>query len=157
MPDANKSVMDKWVGAIVKAILGRAKTAILLWHSLGRIIILRYLELLNPGKIVKGALLVAGFSEDLNILQITNFLSKSVDCAKIKPHSKNFVALNPDDYHYVPLRNGYLFEKELGAHLYVKYMGHFQMDELPIVLQILMDMAANASPPVSQTRRKQRK
>ena len=100
---------------------------------------------MKEGERICGAVLVAGFSNDINFPEIMSFLDKPVDWEKIKEHCKKFVAINSDNDEYVPLREGEVFKEKLGAELIVKHnMGHLGVDdnitELPEVLDSLLKM-----------------
>ena len=143
MPNANFPQQSEWVSYLA-TLVGRPDTdTYFMGHSLGAITILRYLETLPEEHKVGGAVMVAGFSDDINIKELTNFYQTPIMWSKIKRHSTNFVAIHSDNDYYVPLFHGDVFEKYLDAKLIVvPGMKHFSGDdgiiELPVVYDEIM-------------------
>ena len=114
-------------------------------HSLGCITILRYLEGLAPGKEIKGAVLVGGFTDPLGYKELENYFQKPINWEKIKHHCRNFTAINSDNDPYVPLKHVDVFRESLGAKVIIEHgKGHMSVDEnmieLPSVLEAIMDL-----------------
>ncbi|MFH1750643.1 MAG: alpha/beta fold hydrolase [Candidatus Micrarchaeota archaeon] len=147
MPNPSMPNMGEWVDRIIREIGRPDKDCILVGHSLGCIAILRYLEGLGKDESVGGAVLVAGFSDNLGMFLFNSFFSSPLDWKGIKSHCNKFVAIHSDNDRYVPLRHGDIFRRELRAKLVVKKgMGHFSGDEgcteLPVALDAVLGIAA---------------
>jgi uncharacterized protein len=150
MPDTQAPQLSKWLPKL-RAVAGEPdKDLYLIGHSAGVATILRYLEGLKDGQKVGGAVLVAGFTEDLGFKELKNFFEKPLDFAKIRDHAKSFVAINSDNDPYVPVRYGQILRDELGAKLVIKHkMQHFSghvgdpgaCDSLPDVALSVLAMA----------------
>lgn len=146
MPDTTHPVMDKWVEHLAKIVGKPDKECYLVGHSLGCITILRYLETLEQGAEIGGAVMVVGFSDNLGYKELNTFFTKPIDWNKIKKHCKKFVAIHSDNDPYVPLKHGDIFKEKLNAEVIVKQnMKHFSgdegMTELPVVLESILKIS----------------
>lgn len=146
MPDTEHPVMDKWVGKLAEVVGTSDKELFLVGHSLGNITILRFLETLEKDQEIGGAVLVAGFSDNLGFKELDSFFTKPVDWDKINSHCKKFIAINSDNDKYVPLKHGDIFKEKIGAEVIVKHnMGHIGVDdnvtELPDVLESVLKIS----------------
>lgn len=146
MPDTNRPKMKAWVDHLTKTVKKPGEDCYFVGHSLGCITILRFLETLEAGEKVGGAVLVAGFTNNLDFKELDSFFTKSIDWKKLKKQCKRFVAIHSDDDPYVPLKHGKIFEKKLGAELIVKPgMKHFSSEdgsfELPVALNSLLKIS----------------
>lgn len=146
MPDSAQPKCGEWVGHLQKLVGVPDENTFFVGHSLGPIAILRYLESLSAGMRIGGAVLVAGFSESLGILETEDFFTIPVDFEKIKKVCPKFVAINSDDDPYVDLRHGRILEEKLGAELIVMHeCGHLNAGngffELPAALEKILEMA----------------
>ena len=141
MPDTEHPKMDAWVKQLAKTVGIPDKDCYFVGHSLGCITILRYLESLK-GQVVGGAVLVAGFSDNLGFKEIDSFFAKPLDWKKIKSRCSKFTAIDSNTDRYVPLRHAKIFREKLGAEaVVVKKMGHFsRVKELPVVLEAVLKM-----------------
>lgn len=145
MPNPAEPQLNEWLNKI-KGIVGQPdERTFFVGHSLGCYTIAKYLEGLEAGLKVGGAVLVAGFSGRLNIPEIENFYKNPLDWEKIKNHTKKFVAIHSDDDFYVPIERGEELKEKLGAKLIIqKRMKHFSggegISELPIALDSLLEI-----------------
>lgn len=129
MPDAERPVIDVWV-PFLKHLAGKPDgRTFFVGHSIGGQTILRYLETLSAGTQVGGAVLVAGWvhlkpaaTEDEESLAVaTPWLQRPLNWPKIRKHAKLFAAIMSDDDPYVPVEDGKLFVRELGAKLIIEH------------------------------------
>jgi len=145
MPDTMHPKVHEWVRHtehLVNITGGPDENCYFVGHSLGCIAILRYLETLSNEK-VGGAILVAGFSDDLGYEEFLNFFTAPILWDEIKTHCKKFVAIHSDNDPYVPLEQGNVFKEKLGAELIIEHnMKHYSAEdgitELPIALEVLL-------------------
>ena len=151
MPDANTPTMEKWVSYLTEIVGAPDKKTFLVGHSLGCIAILRYLETLKEGQKIGGAILVAGFGEDLDYKaykgELSSFFKTTPDWEKIRDHCKQFVAVHSTDDPWVSIKNNKLFQEKLNAKSVIQHnMKHYSGDdgvtELPVVLEELLRMQA---------------
>jgi hypothetical protein len=141
LPDTDTPKMDAWIGALSRLIGKPDSDTYLIGHSLGCIAILRYLESLGGRDRVGGAVLVAGFTDDLGESALSDFYRTQIGWGRIRLCCSNFVALTSDDDPWVPLRYGDILREKLGAKLVVEHgMGHFNMSDLPMALDAVMEM-----------------
>ncbi len=144
MPEPDFPKQDAWVGRLSETVGAPDKECFFVGHSLGCITILRYLETIESR--VGGAVLVAGFSDNLGFAELDDFFRKPIDWEKIKSNCGKVVAVHSDNDPYVPLEHGEIFREKLGANLVVKPgMKHFSGDEgmtsLPAVLDSVLNIA----------------
>ncbi len=139
MPDSENPKLAAWLETLRKAVGGPDAETFMVGHSLGCITILRYMQGLGDEDKIGGAVLVAGFTEDLGIKQIVNFLDGPVDWKRINARCKRFVAIASDNDGYVPLRQSEILKEKLGAKVLMQQgMGHFNMAELHVALNELL-------------------
>lgn len=123
-PDAPKQLL--WVPYLAEQIGVPDKDTYLIGHSVGCITILRYLESLQEGQQIGGAVMVAGFADDLGFAELKNFFLAPIDFEKIKKRCQKFVGIYSDNDPFVPLENAGIYEQKLGAKKIIKHaMGHF--------------------------------
>jgi len=126
MPDTEHPRQDAWVPKLRELIGKPDEELILIGHSVGCITILRYLESLQANKKIKGAVLVAGFTDDLGYEELKNYFETPIDFEAIKSHCPKFVAIHSDNDPYVNLKHADIFKEKLNAEIIVKKgMGHF--------------------------------
>ncbi len=143
MPDTNNPKIDKWIAEMERVIGIPDKDCYLIGHSLGCVAILRYLEKISGYGSIGGALLIAGFCEDLGIDEVRNFVAKPFEWEKIKAGCRGFVAIHSDNDHYIALKHGYVFREKLGTELVIEHsMGHFSnAEKLPSALNSVLKLA----------------
>lgn len=138
--------IKRWVPHLQKLIKKSDENTYLVGHSAGCITILRWLETLGLGQRIGGAVLVAGFTDDLGYKELSNYFKTPIGWRKIKSHCKNFVVIHSKNDPYVPFRHGLIFKKKLGAKLIVRpNMKHFSGGEgcvtLPDVVREIFMMS----------------
>jgi len=126
-PDTDEPKFEPWIEEFQKAVGKPDEELYLIGHSLGCITIMRYLETLGEKEKIGGAVLVAGFSEDIGLPEIKSFLEIPVDYEKVKNSVKNKItAIFSDNDPYVDLKFADIFKKKLDAKVIVKHKaGHF--------------------------------
>ncbi|UCD07446.1 MAG: serine hydrolase family protein [Candidatus Aenigmatarchaeota archaeon] len=146
MPDTDHPKMNEWLEFLIKTVSNPNKDCYFVGHSLGCITILRYLETLEEGQEIGGAVLVAGFCDNLGYEEINSFFEKPIDWDKINSHCKKFIAINSDNDPYVPLKHADIFKEKLGAEVLIKHnMKHFSVDdginELAVALEAVLKIS----------------
>lgn len=112
-------------------------------HSAGCITILRYFETLSGKEKSGGAVLVAGFTDDLGYKELSNFFVNPIDWKKIKSNCRKFVAINSDTDPFVPLKHAKFFEEKLGAKVLIEHdKGHFTNESPEFVTKLESVIAA---------------
>ncbi|HLD83996.1 MAG TPA: alpha/beta hydrolase [archaeon] len=147
MPKAMK--VREWVAAISKAAAKPDDDTYFIGHSLGCISILRYLETLPAGSKAGGCVFVAGFSNNTNVPEISEFYSLPLGIKKARLHAGNVTVILSDNDDVVPLAAGKAFAIKLGAKVVIveKGMGHFAgsdgITELPSALEAVISRSPN--------------
>lgn len=146
MPNTDHPKMNEWISHLAKRVGAPDEDCYFLGHSLGSIAILRYLENLEHNQKIGGAAMVAGFTDDLGIDELSDFFQTPIEWDKIRSHCNKFVAINSDNDPYVNIEYGHIFEKELDAKLIMEEgKGHFSSAEgtlqLPSALNAILEMA----------------
>lgn len=120
MPNTDNPDEGEWVTKMHEVIGTPDEETYLVGHSLGGIAILRYLESLEEGGKIGGAVFVAGFAEPVGISEVENFFTRAVDFAKVRASTaKGFAVIRSDNDPYVPARLGDDLAQKLGAELLV--------------------------------------
>ena len=143
MPETNFPKLSGWLPKLKQVAGNPDENTCLVGHSLGCITILRYLESLKENEVIGGAVLIAGFTDDLGHKEISNFFETPINFEEIKKHCKKFIAIHSDNDPHVALKYGDIFKEKLGAEVIVKHnMKHFSgedgITELPIALEELL-------------------
>lgn len=153
-PETELPKQDKWVPYLAKQVGTPDENLYLIGHSVGCVTIMRYLETLEAGQKIGGAVLVAGYTDDLGFKELENFFQTPLDFEKIKTGSKNgFVAIHSDNDQYVDMKYADILKEKMGADVVVKHaMGHFSgpiekeesCTELPDVVQAIERLSAES-------------
>ncbi|MBW2996796.1 alpha/beta hydrolase [Candidatus Woesearchaeota archaeon] len=147
MPNAEEPEIDAWVGHLAEQVGTADSDTFLVGHSIGCQTVLRYLERLEEGVKVGGAVLVAGwmhlkpvvFEEEGAEDVARPWIDTPIDWEKIRSHCDRFLAVFSDDDPYVPLDDSKIFEEKLGARIIVEkglqhMNGEAGVTELPSIL-----------------------
>lgn len=151
LPDADNPRIDKWVPALAQAVGVADSQTYFVGHSMGCQTIVRYLETLQDGVKVGGAVFVAGFLkpliglEDKNAEEIHKYWHvMPFDFEKLKLHLPKSIAIFSDDDPLVSIENAEDFKSKLGSEIIVEHQkGHFSgrrdgAHQVPIVLEKLL-------------------
>ncbi len=146
MPDTKKPKMDAWLDFLIETVGEPKNDDYFVGHSLGCITILRYLETLKGTQGIGGAVLIAGFSDNLGYKELSSFFTKPIDWQKIKFRCGKFIAIHSDNDPYVSLKHGDIFNEKLKADVIVEHnMKHFSGDdgitELPVALESVLKIS----------------
>lgn len=93
--------------------------SILIGHSSGAFAIMGILEELPDDVVVKKAIMVAGFKNDLGLRSINELFLKPLDYKKIKKRAKEFILIHSDNDPYVDLEHGRVLKEWLGGKLLI--------------------------------------
>ncbi|MCX6791781.1 MAG: alpha/beta hydrolase [Candidatus Gottesmanbacteria bacterium] len=121
------------------------KNSIIIGHSSGAVEILGILQQLPNSVCVHKAILVAGFTTDLDWEPLSELIIP-FDWQKIRSHAKKIILFHSDNDPFVPLLHGKKLEKELAAELIImKGQKHFSLssapgyDKFPAVLEKILE------------------
>ncbi len=152
MPDTDAPNLQTWLPALQSAIGTPDDELYLIGHSIGCATIMRYLEQLPEEQKIGGAVLVAGFTDNLGFDELVTFYRKPLDLARIKEHAKHgFYNIHSDDDPYVPVANSKRLQKGLGGEAIVLHAkGHFSgpvddetsCTELPEVIKAVKKLSS---------------
>ena len=153
MPNPSAPEIDSWVSTLAESVGPLDSTTYFIGHSVGCQTILRYLESLDEGATVAGALLVApwlklrleALGED-EVSVAEPWLNTPIDWDRVLLHTHNFVAILAADDPYVPIENAELLKEDLNARVVVQPKGgHLEKaggyTELHIALNEFIKMA----------------
>ncbi|MDP7247544.1 MAG: alpha/beta fold hydrolase [Candidatus Peribacteraceae bacterium] len=126
-PDANTPTPDKWYPVIDNLVEEVDSDSIVIGHSLGGAMALRFLERIktavNVTAIISAAL---GIPPIKYIEGDSPFLEGGFDWDTIRSNSKHFVVFHSDNDPFVCIENGQKAASELGVELsFVPNAGHF--------------------------------
>lgn len=153
MPEPTVPKIEAWIGKL-KEVIRPDPDTVLVGHSVGCQAVLRYLETLPERDKIAGLVLVAPWmeldaetikEEGEEVVEIARpWMETPIDFEKVKLHLLGqAVAIFSDDDPFVPLSQKDLFEKELGAKIFVEHSkGHFSpadnISELPVVIEAIL-------------------
>lgn len=130
----------------------------LIGHSLGVVTILNYLQSLPEGKAIAGAVLVAGFADNLGLRVLDEFFDPPLDFGKIRKSCRQFVAVYSQNDPYISWRQVHALEENLGAEtILIRRGGHFTpetshgFDYFPEIINITNKLAHNNVPVLNKT------
>lgn len=104
--------------------------SVLVGHSSGAVAILGILQELPKDIIVRKAILVAGFTDDLGWESLRELFLAPFDWASIKKHARKIILFHSDNDPYVSLSHGEKLRDLLDAELIVmKGQKHFNISE----------------------------
>ena len=152
MPDSDAPKIEAWINFLMKKVGKVDQETYFVGHSIGCQAILRYLEKLPGETQIGGCIFVAGWfslqgletQEEEEVAK--PWLETKIDFAKIKRHTKNFVAIFSDNDPFVPYKeNSKIFKEKLGAKILLEQgKEHFDgagcVTELPVVLAEVLTM-----------------
>ncbi|MFA6536695.1 MAG: alpha/beta hydrolase [Candidatus Paceibacterota bacterium] len=145
LPNPAAPKVKGWL-SYLKDYVGKAdEETFFVAHSLGCNAVLRLLETLNPKVKIGGCIFVGGFSGDIGIPEVSEFVSLPLDLKKAKSHAKKIINIFSDNDEVVTLAESLKFARDLGAKkIMIKGAGHFGSEDgyksLPIVLEALLPM-----------------
>lgn len=142
MPDTEHPTIEVWVKALQEIIQQPNEETVLVGHSVGCQAILRYLERLPEGVVVKKCVFVApwfmlkNLDSDDEWRIASTWLDTPINPEKVMAHCKDFRAIFSSNDPYVPSNNVKAFENKFATQTRVEQnMGHFDHEELPVVLE----------------------
>ena len=155
LPDTNRPRIQPWVKKLSETVKKPDQHTYFVGHSLGCQTIARYLESLQKGMKIGGAVFVAGFFKKLDgvndnteLETIANhWLNTPLDFEKVKSHIPKSIAIFSDNDPYVPLCNQDDFKNNLGSEIIIEHnKGHFSgpgdnITQLPIALQSILKIS----------------
>ncbi len=122
------------------------KDTILIGHSSGAVEILSLLQHLPKGSIVKAAVAVSAFKDNLDWDSLDGLFTEPFDFDLINQRCPNFTFIHSDNDPYVPIEHAeYLAQKTGGRLLTLEGQGHFntelgpQYKRFPELLEIIED------------------
>lgn len=140
--------MRVWVPQLAETVGTPDADTYLIGHSAGCVTILRYLEGLPEGTQIGGAVLVAGFTDNLGYEELKNYFGTPINWPRIRSRARGFIAIHSDNDQYVPLRHGDVFQEQLGAEVIVLHdRKHFEggsgITELPEARDAVLRLTGN--------------
>lgn len=142
MPDTDHPRVGPWVNTLQELVGAPRADDVFVGHSLGCIVIIRYLLTLSPGQHVGHCIFVAGFYEELGpeYDELQTFLDDPIDWSRVRETCPLFTVIHSDDDDAVPIYCARNLAVALGVplELYSGY-GHFSGNdgviEIPLVLK----------------------
>lgn len=145
MPNTNHPEMHAWGAAIATVAETPDSGLVLIGHSIGTIAALRYVESLPLEARICGAVLVAGFLENIDP-ELNSFFRSPFDHERIRRTCLNITAIESDNDPAVPSDSGALLRDRLGAHLITLHnAGHMNTSDgftsFPAVLHATLSLS----------------
>lgn len=147
LPNTDHPQMLSWVDYLKETIGKPDENCYLIGHSLGCVVIYRYLENLKKGEKIGGAILVAGFTEKFGSQskELSSFFNKKTNWGKIKKKCNKFIVFHSKDDPEIPFINGKILAQKLNAELIAQkgmkhYSGKDGIVEVPLILERLKNI-----------------
>ncbi len=149
MPETDAPKLSLWLPELRRVVGAPDNDTFLIGHSIGCATIMRYLESLSEGETIGGAVLVAGFTDNLGFEELRNFFETPLDFEEMKKHCPKFVTIHSDNDPYVPLHHSDILKEKLDAKTIIQHnAGHFSgavdneaaCTELPDVVSSVLEM-----------------
>lgn len=135
MPDTDNPKVEEWVSYLSSQVGEPDAQTYLIGHSMGCQAIIRYLSTLEQGKVIGGALLIAGFvrikdgvlSESEKPI-IKPWTESQIDWEKAAAHSRVFVSIFSDNDPYIDhVYTSKLFAEKLESNVIIMHNAmHFR-------------------------------
>ena len=146
LPDTDTPRIHPWVSMLSDAVGAANQNTYFVGHSLGCQAIVRYLETLDDGVQVGGAVFVGGFFKRITFVDehdpdecatADHWLGTPIDFRKVTLHLPHSIAIFSDDDPDVPLDNQDDFREKLGSDIIIeRNMEHFtDIATLPVALR----------------------
>lgn len=136
MPDTNHPRIESWLSHLQETINSPDQNTIIVGHSLGGNIALRYVEQIPEGVVIDKLILVAPAINKINKLSdeekaiFKRWQETPFDFDKIKRSAKEIIAYFSDDDRWIPLETGKIIKEKLGGKVIViPGKGHFGDDD----------------------------
>ena len=133
LPDAEKpntKTYNKYLLSNKDFVIG--SDTILIGHSSGAVEILSLLEHLSESIVVKAAVFVSSFKDDLKWDSLSGLFQEPFDFELIKSRSDQFIFIHSDNDPYVPLKHAKYLSTELNGKLMLfEGQGHFNTEISP--------------------------
>ncbi|MGV9001820.1 MAG: RBBP9/YdeN family alpha/beta hydrolase [Candidatus Saccharimonadaceae bacterium] len=105
---------------------------IVIGHSSGAVEILSLLDNLPKKTVIKAAILVSAFKDNLQWDTLDGLFEQPFDFENIKDHSKRFIFIHSDNDPYIPLSQAEFLCNELDGELgVIEGQGHFNIETSP--------------------------
>ena len=138
----NPKVYTKFIQANKDFIFDQ--DTVIIGHSSGAVETLYLLQNLPAKSVVKAAILVSAFKDDLGWESLSELFNEPLDFEKIKKHCPSFTFLHSDDDPYCPMNGAeYLMEQTKGDLVVFEGQGHFntgtspKFKQFPEILEII--------------------
>ncbi len=108
------------------------KETIIVGHSSGAVESLHLLQYLPANSVIRAAILVSAFRDDLGWESLSNLFKEPFDFSKIKQQCPSFTFIHSDDDPYCPMEGAeYLKEQTAGDLITFEGQGHFNTELNP--------------------------
>jgi predicted alpha/beta hydrolase family esterase len=145
MPNPNAPTIAEWTGILNGLIIAPDQETCIIGHSVGCQAIVRYLSSLPENEVVGKVVLVAPWTQLINVDESTKELVKQwtdteIEWESVKKHCSNFTVIYSDDDPKVSAENAIDFGNKINAKLILEEnRGHFTDDDdvtqLPVALE----------------------
>ncbi|WP_413730079.1 RBBP9/YdeN family alpha/beta hydrolase [Sodalis sp. RH22] len=143
MPAPRTPKPEQWLSHLTHSVPTPTCHTWFIAHSLGCIPLMHYLASLNEGRVVGGAILVAGFAEPVPLLpELNDFTRQRIDYRQLKENVHHLITLRSMNDDMVPPDFTLSLSRELSAELYsFPAAGHFRdrdgFCQFPALLKVL--------------------
>lgn len=122
LSDSSSPDFNQWYKEIKKSLPENKNELVIVTHNISTLPVLKVLEEMEEGEIIKGLIIVAGITEFTGFSQLSNFFNYVPDYSVISRKVKNIIAYHSDNDPYTEndtLKFGKIFLEELKAKVIV--------------------------------------
>ncbi len=151
LPDADTPRIETWLPFLQETITSVPEDTIIVGHSIGGALALRYAEALPEGSVLAKVVLVASvvdeiinFSSEKEKRIAAPWLETPIDAEKVRRSAKEIIAFFSDNDEFIPLSSEKVMREKFGARTIIEHaMGHYFDDtrsfiEVPSILEEIL-------------------
>lgn len=146
LPQANKPNIQRYNNVLLNESFEFNEETIIFGHSSGAVTILGLLQALPEDIVIKKAIFVGAFRNDLGWDSLKELFNEPFDFKKIRKHAKQITFIHSDNDPYIPLEQAEYLKEKLGAELIVLTgQGHFNIGsdpkytKFPYLIEVIKD------------------
>jgi hypothetical protein len=145
LPDPLRPNFQRWLRKITPIAKTMGGGTVLIGHSIGGVLGLRFLEK-RLAKPIAGVITVGSpFASTINVELYTRFFDRQIDWWTLKGAAKRFVVIHAEDDPLVPFDHALRYREALEADLHLLKKGaHFTRKKAVPILKALLDFRADS-------------
>ena len=137
LPDADTPRIETWLPFLQKTVISAPEDTIILGHSMGGALALRYAAALPEGSMLAKIVLVAPVVDEITNMTSDEekriarpWLETPIDADKVRRSAKEIIAFFSDNDEFIPLSSEKVMREKFGARTIIEHaMGHYYYED----------------------------